>query len=648
MKTKTLKKIGLIFLAGILVITGLLFYFNYQVMNQPLLAKEQTLIEKQNEITKQIQAEISSDPKLYNNPFEISPLTSLITFTSEEPISVNMTIKGQHGSKDISQEFEASSTHYLPVYGLYPDTNNQVIINYGDQEQVFNIQTDPLPDDFLASVENITYDQNYQSELMADFYFLTPASKGYTSAYDINGNVRWYLSENLVWEIRYLENGNLVLSNEKIINPPYYTTGFYEMSMSGKIFKEYIQPGGYHHDLAELPNGNFLVASSDFENFTVEDIIVEQDRTTGEIVKTIDLKEILDTESGKSENWIDFDWFHNNSVWYDEPTNSITLSGRHQDIVVNIDYDSLEINYIVGNPDTFSADMQKYFLKPTNDLEWPYAQHAAKILPNGNLFIFDNGINRSKNPDDYLAAQDNYSRGVIYEINQADMTIKQVFEYGKERGSDYFSSYISDVDYLGEDHYLIHSGGVAFLDNKVLNAPPGINDADRLASYTSEVKDNKLIFELELNQNYYRAQKMNIYNSNQSLNMDLAESLGGLNSTIYFEAKKQFIKPEFDQAIIDQYDIKVSNFDNRVSLSGEFDKTDNVKVVLYKNYQTYSYLVRLSERPYTAMCIIIFDDGTQRVEHFINDDNRLKGEYLVLFELNGKLYSSGHKVDFKP
>ena len=35
-------------------------------------------------------------------------------------------------------------------------------------------------------------------------------------------------------------------------------------------------------------------------------------------------------EDGKSENWIEYDWFHNNSVWYDKGTNSITLSGRHQ------------------------------------------------------------------------------------------------------------------------------------------------------------------------------------------------------------------------------------------------------------------------------------------------------------------------------
>lgn len=646
MKNPIIKKILLALLSITVLLSLLLFYKNYQVMANPLLEKELTLIEKQNQLSSQIQADISKEIKVYQDPFDIAPLTALITFISDEPLSVSVVIKGQNGAKDLKQSFASNQEHYIPIYGLYPDSNNEVQLSYGDQTETFNIKTDPVPSDFTQAVNNITYDKEYAEILDDEFYFLTPASSGYTSAYDSQGNLRWYLSEKLVWEIRYLENGNLVLSNEKLINPPYYTTGFYEMSILGKIHKEYIQPGGYHHDLAELPNGNFIVASSDFDKYTVEDTIVEQDRNSGEILKTIDLKEILDMESGKSENWIDFDWFHNNSVWYDQASNSLTLSGRHQDIVVNIDYDSLEINYIVGDSNTFSEDMQKYFLKPINDLEWPYAQHAAKILPNGNLFIFDNGINRSKDPDKYLVAKDNYSRGVIYAINQDDMTISQEFEYGKERGSDYFSSYISDVDYLDENHYLIHSGGVAFNQGQVLNNPPGISESDELRSYTSEIKDDKLIFELEMNDNFYRAEKMNIYNSNDYVAMDDAISLGSLNSSFYFESKRQILNPSFDQTILDKYEIQVNNYDNRVSLSGNFEKTDSVKVILYKNFKSYYYTVRLSERPYTAMCIIIFDDGTQKVEHFINDDENLKGEYALLIEINGLLYSSGQNINF--
>ena len=122
-------------------------------------------------------------------------------------------------------------------------------------------------------------------------------------------------------------------------------TGLYEIDLLGKIYNEYSIKGGYHHDYFELPSGNLLVASDDFynESGTVEDYVVELDRNTGKIVKTFDLKDILKMEDGKSENWTSYDWFHNNSIWYDEKTNSITLSGRHQDAVINISYETKDV-----------------------------------------------------------------------------------------------------------------------------------------------------------------------------------------------------------------------------------------------------------------------------------------------------------------
>ena len=312
-------------------------------------------------------------------------------------------------------------------------------------------------------------------------YFFTPSSSGYTCAYDVNGDVRWYLDERAIWEINRLKNGHLLVSTERLVNAPYYSTGLYEMDMLGKIYTEYSLPGGYHHDYFEMENGNLLVASDDFDNDygTVEDYVVELDRQTGNIVKTIDLKDILNMEDGKSENWISYDWFHNNSVWYDKKTNSITLSGRHQDAVINIDYDTLELNWILGDSTNWSEEYQKYFFKPVGDTEWQWSQHAAMILPNGNVFVFDNGNNKSKNKDEYVAAENSYSRGVIYKIDTENMTAEQVFEYGKERGNDFYSPYISDVDYLDDNHYIVHSGGISY-KNGVIHLPCRENNPSQL------------------------------------------------------------------------------------------------------------------------------------------------------------------------
>ena len=135
--------------------------------------------------------------------------------------------------------------------------------------------------------------------------------------YDQNGDVRWYLNENFLWDIQRLDNGHLLLSTNRLINPPYYTTGLMEMDLLGKVYFEYSLPGGYHHDVYEMKDGNLLVASDNFENGTVEDYVVEIDRETGEIVKEIDLTKILPVDDGNNAYTTDYDWFHNNSVWYD-------------------------------------------------------------------------------------------------------------------------------------------------------------------------------------------------------------------------------------------------------------------------------------------------------------------------------------------
>ena len=175
--------------------------------------------------------------------------------------------------------------HYVPVYGLYAGSKNEVVIKVGDEENTLEIETDELPDDFIMPTK-VTKNE---SKLTNDLYFFTPSSSGYTCAYDVNGDVRWYLDERAIWEVHRLENGHLLLSTERLVNTPYYSTGLYEMDMLGKIYTEYSLPGGYHHDYFEMENGNLLVASDDFDNDsgTVEDYVVELDRETEMLLKLL-------------------------------------------------------------------------------------------------------------------------------------------------------------------------------------------------------------------------------------------------------------------------------------------------------------------------------------------------------------------------
>ena len=652
-KKRNKKIITIIISIIVLIILGSIFYSYNNLTGKSKIDLTASLVTKQNEIEKTIKTNgyTIDNPKVLLDPYDASPLTALILFETEEEVSPKITIEGKDKLTTIETEFAKNTKHYLPIYGLYADYNNKVDISYtlSDGKKItkqVEIQTNKLPDDFILP----TSVKKDSSKLTNDLYFFTPSSKGYTCAYDVNGDVRWYLSNNAIWDNTRLKNGHMMVSTERLVNSPYYMTGLYEIDLLGHIYNEYSLKGGYHHDYFELPNGNLLVASDDFNNEagTVEDYIVELDRTTGNIVKTWDLKDVLNMEDGKSENWSNYDWFHNNSVWYDEATNSITLSGRHQDAVINIDYTSGKLNWIIGDSTNWSSEYQKYFFTPVGkDFEWQWSQHAAMITPEGYVFIFDNGNNKSKDSSKYVDASNSYSRGVMYKIDTDKMTIEQVYEYGKERGSSFYSPYISDVDYLNKNHYIIHSGGIVYVDGKNSNQPAGFSSNTTLKSDTVEVLNDKVIFEIVLPTNNYRVEKLSLYTENDYENT-LGKRLGSLGETKVSKKDNKLIKAVEIDDDYNNRNITLTNEEDRLVISGKFKKGENVSFILRKGSTNSYYDQVISKKPYTALCVDIFTEEETNeginITRYINKEG-LSGKYSIYIKINDKIYKTNDYIE---
>lgn len=636
----------MIILIALACICSILIYYKVDKakpakFQEDLIAKQEKLENKFLEKTNYTM----EHPNIILDPYDISPLTALVIFETSDLTAPEVTVKGKDENTTFTKTFTPSKKHILPIYGLYPDTNNEVTIECNGKKNVFYIKTDPLPEDFALPTKVISNKEELGNEL----YFVTPSSDGYVAAYDVNGDVRWYLNESFTWDIKRLNNGNILLSSNRLINPPYYMTGLMEMDLLGKVYYEYTLPGGYHHDVFELENGNFIIASDNFENGTVEDYIVEMDRKTGEIVKTIDLTKILPQDEGRNVNATDYDWFHNNSVWYDAATNSLTLSGRHQDAVVNLDYSTNEINWIVGSKEGWSKEMQKYFFEPDENTEFQWSQHAAMILPNGNLFVFDNGNNRSKTSENAVSAENNYSRGVIYQLDKENKIIHQVWQYGKERGSEFYSPYISDVDYFNDGHYLIHSGGISKTeDGKPNNEPAGLQKAGSMNSITTEVKDDEVIFEMQLPGNFYRAEKMSLY-ANNVFKTGKGTTLGSMGET---KASGKQTLCLINKSINDTYkshDIKIVKEKDRLAVTGTFKKSDKVEIILDNTFNKKVYDMIISKKPYTAMCVDIFNEEEKEngisVTKYINDEG-LKGKFYIYLKINGTVYDTDLYVTY--
>lgn len=607
---------------------------------------EQLFYEKYQE-----KAHTISNPFVVVNPYQISPLSALIMFDTDTSEQYVLKIKGKTAEADLEYKTTLTTFHTIPVYGLYPDYVNVIELYEYDSDldekgvivATFTIKTDPLQEGAFEPTEI----QTTFSYFGNDWMLLMPATSNLPVAVDAFGDVRWYLNEPLAFSMKPLENGHFLVGGDRIISSPYYTTSLFEMDLMGKIYTEYYIPGGFHHDFVELANGNFLVLTNDFEG-TVEDIVVEIDRTTGEIVDTWDISDYLSHLDGMSQMWTTTDWFHNNSIDYNESTDSILLSGRHQDVVISINKTTKELEYVIGDPENWDSEfVDNYFLTPVgSDFEWSYAQHSAIYLPNGDIFLFDNGNNRSKNSDTYVSANNNYSRGVIYRVDRNAMEITQLYQYGRNLGNNFYSPYISNVDYYGDNHYMIHSGGIARTLEGSLNIPAPLYDGDlevQASSVTVELDQGTLMYRLVMPDNYYRALRV-------SADEHVSFGLGGgvrLGHMMKTEPYTGDVRTKFTvlRYIPTKYDVQFTKETDRFIVEGIFHQEDIIYLVLESKTEQYTYHIPTSQTAFTAMCTAIFSTDERFITYYVNEE-QMSGTYTIHLIVNGHRYNSYQEVTF--
>lgn len=583
-------------------------------------------------------------PLVQLNPYFFAPLCALVLFHTVTPCEVTVRVLGKEPAGDMVHRFPRETRHVLPVYGLYPGWDNQVEITLENGEKSrLSIPTDPLPDE-VPQATSIDTTAAYMGD---NVMVLTAAMAATPVAFDYRGDIRWYSTEKLNFDLKRRPNGHLLVGTERFVGMPYYTTGVYEMAFSGKIFKEYRVPGGYHHDHFPMEDGNLLILTQQPEAATVEDCCVLVDKDTGKILKSWDYKKVLPQDKGGSGSQDEHDWFHNNAVWYDKKTNSLTFSGRHQDAIINLDYDTGDLNWIIGDPQGWPEEMQRYFFTPVGeDFEWQYEQHACMVLPDGDIMCLDNGHYRSKDPAHYLKAEDSYTRGVRYRIDTEKMTIRQVWQYGKERGAEFFSCYISNVEYYKDGHYLVHSGGIGTLDGAPCEGIPAQMkqgpDGDRvqLGSITCELVDDRLVYELHVPANCYRAEKLPLYYAGEQAELGAGKVLGSLGVTGEFDTA--IPAEETDELVPEHYGARLVEEDDRFTFSATYEKGELVQLLLCgEDGSTHRYFINTAKQSFKAMCVGTFQKADPRDVDKVISKEGLSGRYQVKLVCDDKLYETG-------
>lgn len=194
------------------------------------------------------------------NPYGNSPLTAIVMFDTDGYSEVSITINGKDDSGDINYTFSSDKHHLIPIYGLYADYDNTVIIRSENKEKVINIKTNPLPSDF--EYVNDSGSDNFS------FY-----NGNYPYAVDINNDVRWYLNNNYYGNITAISDSRIIIGNDKY-NEDGTSTGIYEMNLLGKIYNEYLLSDSYY-GYNTIYDNDILVLS---------DKILRIDSQTGEVI----------------------------------------------------------------------------------------------------------------------------------------------------------------------------------------------------------------------------------------------------------------------------------------------------------------------------------------------------------------------------
>ena len=83
------------------------------------------------------------NPNVIINPYGNSPLTGIAMFETSDYSEVSISVNG-----DINYTFGKNKHHIIPIYGLYADYDNTIVLRSENKEKVINIKTDKLPDDF--------------------------------------------------------------------------------------------------------------------------------------------------------------------------------------------------------------------------------------------------------------------------------------------------------------------------------------------------------------------------------------------------------------------------------------------------------------------------------------------------------------------
>ena len=381
------------------------------------------------------------DKKTYNfrnallilNPYKISVLTALLIFNTDTECMIKYKVKGIRGSKDyIVCDDTYTTRHRVPILGLYENAFNivQVYLLDADEKVVdmnkIMIHTPKLKGKLETGIEVTGYTDDDSNKFM----LVTGGYSGSTYAFDNNGNVRFILGRpSHPYGVHELGNGRFLYAERYMRQPNYgnaHSVVMHEMDYMGRVYKTFLHQSGYHHwAVREKNSGNYLIASSSIKDSFSENMIIEMDSETGNVIRSINVNDLFDdTYVTRS------DWAHINSFDYITEEDCVIVSMRNIHTLAKISLKDNELIWLIANPKFYKKTEQKNkVLKPTGHIDWFFQQHAVSILECDSkahaykIILFDNHT-ANRRPVKYFDEVEK-SNVLILNIDEKNGTVSQ-------------------------------------------------------------------------------------------------------------------------------------------------------------------------------------------------------------------------------
>lgn len=501
--------------------------------------------------------------KVYVNPYNANPLSAMIIFYTDKSLEVSVTVKGKNND-DFTINYGKSNYHYIPVYGLYSDYENTVVVTLGDKTtKEFKIKIDKVE---VPSVT--TKSGNVTSP--GDLYLLTSPISMNSFGLDGYGNVRWMLNDTYYHNIKVLDNGHLLIGIDTDSTSGLPTV-IREIDYLGRIYNEYTIDSGYLNDFFVKSNGNIIVTSKNADRITISDLVLEIDKNTGKIVKQIDVYKLFESIDKSFTDGIERDdYFYNSGIEYYEDTDTLLLTYWGGEMVVSIDYSDSKINWIFTNPDNLPNSFDSYLLKGDDGFVYPKAMHQAK-LSGDTLKVLDNGYSTIKNETDLSNLKGSYSSVNTYTITDKKIALTNSYNDNKK----YFSYALGDLKTVGNGKDIILFGRE--LDGVDYSKGGSIHEYGNLSSALLEVTNNKETLNLRIKGAYYSVTKVNL---NGDVSFDFTTVKG--YTTLEASPKEDITSDVISKiaSASDEISLDFGYSDNIVTNNALFMDIDEAKMIL--------------------------------------------------------------------